>query len=792
MQRLVTWTRRQPRASLVLGLIFVVLLAGPTAFTLDALLRARLDSGDFRAPTRIYARPLVLYPGMSISRERVESHLERLGYRQAQGRLAEIGEYRLGSWEWTIGRRAFRHHDRLDPGGVATVEVSWRGRVSDISDANGRQLAYLPLEPELLRTTYGPSHQDRVPVPLGDIPPHLVDAVLAIEDQHFFEHHGLDLKRIAGATLANLKARRVVQGASTLTQQLAKNLYLSARRSPVRKLREVTMALVLERRHSKEEILEAYLNEVYLGQDGALAIHGVGRAAQFYFGKDVSRLSLTEAALLAGIIRGPSLYSPFRHPDAAKERRNLVLRVMHERGVISESAHHQAQRAPLGLRDRPQRTRGGRYFTDFVAEQLRERLGQDVLRSGHAVFTTMDMELQRIAEEAVRDGLQRLETEYPLLLREDSPLQAALVALDPRTGDILAMVGGRDYGQSQFNRAAHARRQPGSAFKPVVALAALSWRLDDPDDEHPQFTLASIVEDEPLSVETPAGLWQPANYDGRFRGPLTLREALERSLNVPFARVGLAVGPERIVETAEKLGIESRLNPYPSIALGASEVTPLELTRAFATIAAYGLRAELHATIGVVNPRGEILERFESGGRQVFDPGEAYLITSALSGAVERGTGRGLRARGYRGAVAAKSGTTSGFRDGWFVGYTPTIAVGVWVGFDDGRSIELPGSRAALPIFAQFLSRALGSYAENDFDVPWGIEVVEIDQETGLRGGPGCWGEPEVFLRGTAPERSCSRHWAWDRWRDRARSTWDSRVTPLLRELRRRLDRDRN
>jgi penicillin-binding protein 1B len=767
-------------------------MVAPAAVSVDALLRARLDDTDLRGPTRIYARPLVLYPGMTLGRERVQRHLQRLGYRLAEGRRAEIGEYRLGRWEWSIGRRAFRHYDRLAPGGVATVAVGWDGRVGEIRDAAGRRLEYLALEPEVLRTTYGPSHEDRVPVPLQDIPPHQVDAVLAIEDRHFFQHHGLDLKRIAGATVANLEARRIVQGASTLTQQLAKNLYLSPRRSAIRKLREVTMALALEQRHSKEEILEAYLNQVYLGQDGALAIHGVGRAAQFYFGKDVTRLSLAEAALLAGIIRGPSLYSPHRHPAAAKERRDLVLRLMHEQGLVSEGDYRRAQQAPLGLRARPEPSHGGRYFTDFVAERVRTRLGADVLRSGHAVFTTLDPELQRLAEEAVRGGLERLEAQHPQLVREDSPLQAALVALDPRTGAVLAMVGGRDYGQSQFNRAAQARRQPGSAFKPVVALAALAWPGEDAADQRPRFTLASIVEDEPLAVETPTGLWQPANYDGRFRGPLTLREALERSLNVPFARLGLAVGPERIVATAKRLGIESQLKPYPSTALGASEITPLELTRAFGTLAAYGFRADLHATVGVVSPEGEILERFDPAGRQVFEPAEAYLITSALSGAVERGTGRGLRARGYRGAVAAKSGTTSDFRDGWFVGYTPTMAVGVWVGFDDGRSIERPGSRAALPIFAQFLAGAAGGEGNDDFEVPWGIEVVEIDPETGLRGGPGCWGEPEVFLRGTAPQQSCSRRWAWDQWRDRARSVWDTRVTPLLRELRRRLERRRD
>ena len=313
-----------------------------------------------------------------------------------------------------------------------------------------------------------------------------------------------------------------------------------------------------------------------------------------------------------------------------------------------------------------------------------------------------------------------------------------------------------------------------------MALTALARR----DDDAPPLTLATLLEDEPLSVETPAGLWQPVNYDGRFRGTLPLREALERSLNVPFARLGLAVGPERIMETARRLGIESRLHPYPSIALGAFEVTPLELTRAYGVLAAGGYRAASHVTLGVLTPASEILERQELRREREYSAAEVYLVTSALRGAVERGTGRGLRRFGFRGAVAAKSGTTNDFRDAWFIGYTPTLVVGVWVGFDDGRSIGLPGSRAALPLFARFLRGAVDPYARVEFERPWGVEIVEVNRESGLRAGWGCRGEREIFLRGTAPEETCSPYRFSERFsaaRDRARSY----VEPLLRELRR-------
>ena len=344
------------------------------------------------------------------------------------------------------------------------------------------------------------------------------------------------------------------------------------------------------------------------------------------------------------------------------------------------------------------------------------------------------------------------------------------------------MVGGRDYGASQFNRAVNAHRQPGSAFKPIVALTALTAeRLAD--GSAGPLTLATALEDEPLAVETPNGLWQPVNYDRQYRGAVTLREALERSLNVPFARVGLTVGPEAIVETARALGITSPLQPVPSLALGASEVTPLEMARAYGVLAAGGTSATVNPVYAVVGANGEILDQFDDRAVRSFSAAESYLVTSALLGAVERGTGRGLRAAGYDGPFAAKSGTTNDFRDGWFIGYTPEIAVAVWVGFDDGRSLGLPGSRLALPILGRFLSLGFGERGAGEFDRPWDLEVVEVDPTSGLRAGWGCRGRPELFLPGTAPRASCSpwaaerRNWSFERRTD---------ARALLRDLLRR------
>jgi penicillin-binding protein 1B len=782
--------------------LLLLLVLPPFVMGVEALVRARLHELTFAdAATRVYARPLTLERGVRADRDAVEDHLRRLGYRRTRGREVGIGEYYLGSRGWIIGKRPSRALGSRVPASFAVVRFDYSGRISRMEDEEGRSLSQVSLEPELMGRLPGGATEDRIPVQLQDVPDALITAVLTVEDQRFFDHAGLDYRRIAAAFVANLKAGEVVQGGSTLTQQLAKNLYLSPRRSLVRKVREAMMALTLEGRHSKEEILEAYLNHVYLGQDGSVGIHGVGRAAQYFFGKDVSTLDLAESALLVALIRAPSAYSPYRNPKTALERRNLVLRLMNEAGVISEDEAASAREEPLTLRDPPDPVRSARYFLDYLASQLPEGV------TGEALVTTLDLRLQRAAEEAVRDGLRRLERDFDWLREGEAgePLQAALVAMDPRTGEILAMVGGRDYGSSQFNRAVNARRQPGSAFKPVVALAALArdrrdqegaatsvrgpggsgreerWRRDgdgEPGGPAPAFTLASILEDEPFQVETPVGLWQPANYDGSFHGTVTLRDALERSLNVPFARLGMALGPERIVETAHAMGIESSLNPYPSIALGASEVSPLELTRAFGVLAADGYRPELTSLLWRVEDGQAVPASIGSsppssgsssaslgnarGSRQVFDAAETYLVTSALRGAVERGTGRGLRDRGYYGEVAAKSGTTNDFRDGWFMGYTPSLVVGVWVGFDHGKRLELPGAGVALPIFTDFLTEAVGpsgrsgSWGSEGFPLPSGLEMVDVDPTTGLRGGWGCRGEPEVFLSGTAPEESCS------------------------------------
>jgi penicillin-binding protein 1B len=566
----------------------------------------------------------------------------------------------------------------------------------------------------------------REPVELRYLPRHLIEAVLAVEDQRFRIHAGLDARRIAGAFVANLKAGGVAEGGSTITQQLAKNLFLSARRTPLRKIREAAHAAMLEFRYSKDRILEAYLNEIYLGQDGGTAIHGVGAASRYYFGKPADSISIAEAAMLAGMIQAPSRLAPTRREASAIERRNLVLDLMVKQKRIDEAVAAPARKSEVSTRGHPRTLIDGRYFRDYVAASTHD----SIPGRGISIFTTLDAALQHHAERAVTRGLARLRR---------PGLQAALVALDPATGDVLAMVGGADYGESQFNRAAEALRQPGSAFKPIVALAALEG-----SSRHEPYTLASMLEDEPLAVRTTNGVWQPVDYDGTYRGIVTLRHALEQSLNIPFARIGLAIGPDRIVSSARQLGITTELHAVPSLALGSSEVTLLELTRAYGVFATQGTLANTRSILAQRGPDGAMHDAAAPGGTRVADPAVTFLVTSALQGAVQRGTGAGLRPSRFAADIAGKTGTSNDWRDAWFIAYAPSIVVGAWVGYDDSRSVRLAGGDAALPIVAEFL--AASRAARGRFRIPPGIETSYVVMNE--------WnwcGESEFFLRGTAP-----------------------------------------
>jgi penicillin-binding protein 1B len=722
---------------------------------LDRIVQARFEGHRFRVPSRVYSAPAILYPGLDWRLVDLEGTLRRLGYRRI-GRtdLLTPGQYVWGNSRVRLLLRAFEHPSRSEP--ARDVVLRLRGsRIEEIRALpSGHEMGALLLEPEQIGAYYGPNREQRELIALDQVPAHLVEAVLAVEDQRFETHRGIDPRRIAGALVANLKAGAVRQGGSTLTQQLVKNFFLTPERTLRRKAQEAVMALLVEVRYDKQEILQAYLNEIYLGQRGATAIHGVGEAARVYFGKTGRALSVAESALLAAIIQSPNGLSPYRDAQRALERRNLVLDLMHRQERLADATWQTARAQPLQLATVTPDPGDARYFLDLLWRQLSAVYESEVLTSdGLRVYSTLDRRAQRVAATALREGLEELERHHPELASDDglTALQGCLVAMRPQTGEILALVGGRDYRVSQFDRCTQAHRQTGSVFKPFVYVAAL-----EPRRGGPLLTLASIVDDAPFEVQTPKGLWEPRNFDRTLHGEVPVREALERSFNVATARLGQQVGISRVADVAHRLGITSPLPEVPSLALGTAEVSPMEITRAYASIASGGIRPEVQAIEDLVDASGNTLGRRRLRFQRVLDTGTAYLATSLLEGVAERGTAAGVRSTGLQGPIAGKTGTTDGERDLWFVGFTPELVAVVWIGFDEPRSLGVPSSVGALPIWRRFVQELTGGRVRGAFLRPADVEEADIDPATGALALAGCpERRPEYFLAGTLPTRVC-------------------------------------
>lgn len=719
---------------------------------LDQVVRARFEGRLFRVPSRVLSAPTILYPGLDWKRVELPSTLRRLGYREGgDAQALPVGRFHWGEREVLLHRRAFDHPSRAEPARRVRLELSGRS-IEELRDVQtGRELGAVFLEPESVGAYYGPDHQQRDLVRVSEVPQSLLDAILAVEDQRFMEHAGLDLRRIAGAMWVNLRSGEIRQGGSTLTQQLVKNFFLTPERSFKRKAQEALMALLVEARYDKQAILESYLNEIYLGQRGSTAVHGVGEASRLYFGKTVRDLTVAEAATLAAIIQSPNGLSPHRHPEQARERRDLVLELMHGQGRIDDATWEAAVAEPLRVAAVTPEPREARWFLDALRRQLPEYYGEETLATeGLEIYSTLDLRLQRLAARVVGEELGKLEEAFPRLAKAGT-LQACLLALRPQTGEVVALVGGRDYARSQFDRCTQARRPAGSVFKPFVYVAAL-----EPGEAGPDATLATFLDDAPLEVRTASGPWKPENYDHEFHGEVPVREALERSFNVATARLAQRVGIPRVAEVAHRLGITSPLPEVPSLAIGAADLSPLELARAYATLANGGIRPEIRTFEDVVDPEGGAVARQPIRFERVLDPGTAYLAVSLLEGVVDRGTARAVRAAGLRGPVAGKTGTSDEERDAWFVGFTPELVVAVWVGFDEPRSLGVPSSRAAVPMWTRFVKEATGGEIRGAFAKPGSVARLEIDPATGAVALAGCpRRRVEYFLEGTEPEATC-------------------------------------
>jgi penicillin-binding protein 1B len=553
----------------------------------------------------------------------------------------------------------------------------------------------------------------------------------------------------------------LVQGGSTLTQQLAKNLFYSPKRTIGRKLREVMAAMALEFKYRKEEILESYVNEIYLGQAGPVSIYGVGEAAHRYFSKSLDELSIDEIALIVGLIKGPNAYSPVKNVEDATNRRNVVLRRLREEGILTEDAVAQAMNRQVKVMLNQDVLTDAPYFVDHLLRDIEQGIGMDI-PDGARIYSTLDPRAQRIVARVLQEGLTKLEKSYPALAGVEPPLQGAAVVLDVKTGHVLAMVGGRDYRQSQFNRAVQAHRSAGSLFKPFVYLAGFETARDQ---SATGLTPATVLVDEPVTLESGTGSWSPQNYDRQYRGPVTIRTALEQSLNIPAVRAAHRTGITALANLLRAFGITTPLADNLSLALGSSSVSLLQITSAYAGLANGGVVIHPVALSNMAREGGETIWSPPLDRRQAATPQGAFLMTSLLKGVMDRGTGVKARAFGVHGPVAGKTGTTDGYRDAWFIGYTPDITIGVWVGFDDERPIKLTGAQAALPIWSELALRLIRQDSQ-DFEAPVGVVQRRIDPKSGQLATAQCPEKRlEFFIAGTEPTVYCEVHGGgfWER-----------------------------
>lgn len=727
---------------------------------LDQEIRSKFEAHRWNLPSRIYAAPTPLYPGLNVSQAAIEKKLGRLLYKKIPSTPTNVGEYQASKAGLVIYLRNFAYPSEEFPGIPIQIEFA-DGKIAALKRLDtGDALKTSRIEPELVASIFDDKMEDRTVVTLDEIPEDCINAVIAVEDERFERHHGVDPIAVVRAVVVDILHLGRRQGGSTLTQQLIKNFFLTSEKTITRKINEMFMAVLLELRYSKDEILEAYFNEIYFGQRGPVSVTGVEEASKMYFGKGVSHLNLAECALVAGMIQAPGAYSPFRNMTKSVDRRNLVLKMMRAQGKIDEESYQEARKEKIFLPQVPSKIFSAPFFVDFVRAELKENYPEDVLKSeGMKIFTTLDLEVQEIAEAAVKKRMEELETARPKLKKakeEGKNLEAALIAVQPQTGAVKAFVGGRDYELSQFDRVRDAHRQPGSAFKPFVYAAALQTGEDSSLEPGKALTLASQIDDTSFSVKLGGKTWSPDNYDKTEHGLVSLREALIHSYNIAATRLAMDVGLENVIALAKAAGIESELKPFPSLALGAFEVTPYELIRAYTIFPNQGTRTEPLAITNVVTRDGIVLEKRGFKMTKVISPEVAYLVNSAMKGVLDEGTAKSARTMGFSGLAAGKTGTTSDYKDSWFVGYTPDLLALAWVGFDDNTATGLSGASGALPIWTDFMKGVNPPGASKvDFPGTENIFLVKVTK-SGKLYDSSC-GDPieEAFLKGTIPTEKC-------------------------------------
>jgi penicillin-binding protein 1B len=755
-----------------IGVVFLTLIAIVAAVVLviavifsyywvsySRKLNQRLASNVTHSTAGIFTTPSKIGTGEALSLSELVENLNRAGYGNSRDVNApgwyssqpDTVEIHPQQRSYFKGKNALRV--QFAGGKIRSIRLLDDGSTAPVAE----------IEPELLTNLFGTSREKRRNVRFDDIPKVVVNAVLSAEDKRFFEHPGFDVIRILGAAWADVRYGGKAQGASTLTMQVARSLFLSNDRTWTRKATEVLVSLELEHRFTKKQIFELYANEIYLGNRGSFAIHGFSEGALAYFAKDLHDLSVGEAAFMAGIIRAPNRYSSAeRYPQRAADARDRVLNQMLENRYITAQDVRAAKAVPLHVVPGGLGNSEAPYFVDMVQDDLLEHYSEAELASNSfRIYTTLDATLERAASRAVSIGMasidKQLAQRYARWRKQGHPAEAqvAMIAVDPHSGEIRALIGGRDYGRSQLNHVL-AKRQPGSVFKPFVYAAAFDnavRRLS------PVVTPATTVEDEPTTFDSGGTDYIPNNYGTNFRGTVTLREALTLSLNVATVKVAEMIGYSRVVQEVRRLGFEDDVKPTPAVALGAYEMTPLEVAAGYTVFANGGVRTEPRYIDAIMNASGKVIRHSDLRAKQVLDPRVAYQLTSIMEDVLNRGTGATVRTRGFRGPAAGKTGTS---RDGWFAGYTSNLLCIVWVGFDDNRDLALSGSNSAALIWAEFMKAATTLPAYHDvreFAIPEGMKVAEIDPETGQLATPSCpMRHAELFIAGTEPVQFCELH----------------------------------
>ncbi len=711
---------------------------------LDAKVTRQFEGNKWQLPAQVYARALTFYPGQYLSMDEVEWELKRLNYTQVT-KLTHTGQYEQSATRLRIYRRAFEFADGQENAHI--IELRFNGnKLATVKNNIGQRLDSARLEPVQIARIGNDETQDREFVPLDKFPSILKETLLVVEDRNFYDHHGVSVWSIMRALYANIRAGRTVQGGSTLTQQLAKNFYLTRERSLTRKINEALIALILDYRYSKDAILEAYLNEVYLGQSYTKGVHGMGLAAEFYFSKPIDELEFDQIAMLIALVKGPSYYNPRRYEERAQERRDLVLRLMVEDGLITTPEYRVALKRPLDIapmRRDIDKTYPG--YLELVNRQLKELLtDKETLDAGVRVFTYLDLQKQEAMEESISQSLPYLERRP-----NTEQLEAAMVSVNRQVGGVSALVAGRDMRYSGFNRVLDTKRNIGSLVKPAVYLSALQLK---------QYHLGTVLKDEPLEVKDEQGnVWRPDNFDHVFRGDLPLYQAYSNSINIPAVNVGLDIGVDKVANTLEGLGVESHINQYPSLLLGALELSSYEVAQVYTTLANDGAYTRLTSISALTDNSGKLLYQHKPQWQQRFPQDATYMTKYGMKRVTKDGTGKRLNKHFPTIQLAGKTGTSNNLRDSWYGGFDQNTVTIAWVGRDDNQSTGLTGAVGALELYIRYL-RQLNPQSLAD-ERPEGIRWAFINEQTGLQAPPGCGKVIQLPIRASEfdPRPRCVR-----------------------------------